>query len=83
MGFWPFDQADATLRLRRGNAAEDEIIPVVDESKIAAEVPAQVRNVARMYEAIARNDTEKLATFEAVLETQKLLDRIMESSKRN
>jgi predicted dehydrogenase len=79
--FWAFDQGKASLKIRRGTATEDEVIDFVDTSGLASEIPYPMTNVGRIYDAIAGGSFDRVATFESVLETQKLLDRILKASK--
>ena len=79
--FWGFDQSKASIKIRRGASTEDEIVEFEEKSVVADELSPMARNVGRVYDAIAAGEYERIATFEEVMATQKLLEQIVKASK--
>jgi predicted dehydrogenase len=81
-GFPPIASEGQTIHVRSYDGAEAELVEFRDGSEPEhVKVPSPGTNTSRLYEAFAAGNKEDYSSFEDVLETQKLLDKIAKAAK--
>ena len=79
-GTFQMNPPDAKIYLKKGDADVQEVDFSRDEGEYVAKSGAMGTNVARVYEAYARGDTEGLSTIEQTLETEKVLHQLKKAA---
>ena len=79
------DVIDTGATIRLHDFASDQVSDI-DWSvgdEIEKDFPVQVRNIARVYEAFAKGETERLVTFEESIKRHRMIDEMEKSSEQN
>jgi predicted dehydrogenase len=77
---WQLRSSKAALKVRVGKGEEIQTVDLSTDPT-STTVPFPGSNTAGLYDAFAKGDGSKYATFEDAVKTHHLLDRIVQSSK--
>lgn len=75
---WQMIHSDMRMKIKLGKAEEVEDVDLSGQGlDVAAEIPEQGANIALIYDAYAKGDTSRYATFESATKTHRLLEEIV------